>query len=826
MGALIALSLWMAGLMGCSEPEGHALPDAGGSAQCGLGLRSYKTACIPIFDACKDNEVPMPGGGCKRVGVERCEGGIKAPPHWTCQPIGPPKKCLAGWEKVAGGWCEPIVPPQACAGLTMAKIGLRTCQPIMDCGAGKWGKIKTTAATIFVDNSYTGYDADGSQAKPYRYINPTVYKAPAGAHIAVAAGTYQEDININRPITIEGVCPQKVTIDGQSQQDYGTVDAFSTGVTIRGVTVTGNREGVYVLGPDASVVLERVAVVGCGDEGIYTKRGSVVVRDSLVSGNRDTGIILIGSKGTVESTVIRNTQPRASDNSRGHGIAAGPYQQYGSTLEVMGCVLQGNRTAGIEVWGAPAKVSKTLIRDTMSRAKDDFQGAAILATMELGIKKETELTLSDSVLANNTYSGIVIQSSKVTVQRSVVRDTQSNKNLQTGRGISATLIPGKTFPSTLAVADSVVINNRDTGILFGSSGGKVERTIVANTKPTLKAITSGNEHPGMRGYGIAVTPHPGVTAGAPVQIIDSLVSANHTTGILFAGWQGSVTGTIVSDTKPDAYDNRGGIGVAVQAVVKTGIPSTVQVSDSLIERNRSEGIHLLSSAMTLERSIIRHTGAEEASKLYGFGLVALAQTYVGKPSKLTARDCVVTHSTTSGIGIADSSGTLERVVVRDTAPSALDQRFGVGIHVVAEDKTTSAAADIRHCQVRTSRSAGIHVQNAAVKVGGCEVINTMAELGKALYGDGMSAEAKNGGAARLTVADSLVQGSARAGVVFFGSEGSLNRSVVKSGVFSVVLEQGAKAKISEDNVYEQNDRDPVSFGQNLTPAPVPKVPKL
>ena len=826
MRALAALSLLMAGVMGCEDAGESLQPDAGGSATCGPTLRAYKTACIPIFDACKDNEVPMPGGGCKRVGVERCEGGIKGPPDWTCKPIGPPTKCLAGWEKVAGGWCEPIVPPKACTGLTMAKIGLRTCQPIMDCGTGEWGNIKTTAATIFVDNSYTAYDADGSQAKPYRYINPTVYKAPAGAHIAVAAGTYIEDVIINRPMTIEGVCPQKVTINGQSNDDYGTVDVLTKGVTLRGVTVTGSREGVYVRGPDASVVLERVAVVGCGDEGIFARQGSVVVRDSLVSGNRDTGVILMGSEGTLESTAIRDTQPRASDNSRGQGISAGPYKTYGSSLEVIGCVLQGNRTAGIEVWGAPAKVSKTLIRNTVSRAKDDFQGTAILATMDLGLKKETELTLSDSVIANNTYSGIVIQSSKVTVQRSVVRDTRSNTTMQTGRGISATLIPGKTFPSTLAVADSVVINNRDTGILFGSSGGKVERTIVANTKPTLKAITSGNEHPGMRGYGIAVTPHPGITAGAPVHITDSLVSGNHTTGVFFAGWQGSVTGTIVSDTKPDAYDNRGGIGVVAQAVVKTGVPSTVQVSGSLIERNRSEGIHLLSSAMTIERSIVKGTSAEEASKLYGFGVAAVAQTYVGKPSKLTASDCIVAHSTTSGIGVANSTATLERIVVRETEPSALDQRFGVGIHVVAEDKTTSTSATIRDSVVHTSRSVGIHVQNATVKVDRCQVTNTMAEMGTALYGDGISAEAENGGAAFVEVADTLVQGSARAGVVFFGSEGSVDRSVVRSGVFSIVMEQGAGAKISEDNVYEQNDRDPVSFGQSLTPAPVPKVPNL
>jgi hypothetical protein len=78
------------------------------------------TLDLVALDDCKDNEVAIPGGGCKRIGVETCaiDGvpgikgpksnwtcvrvgvqectasgggrGIKGPPSWTCQPIGPP----------------------------------------------------------------------------------------------------------------------------------------------------------------------------------------------------------------------------------------------------------------------------------------------------------------------------------------------------------------------------------------------------------------------------------------------------------------------------------------------------------------------------------------------------------------------------------------------------------------------------------------------------------------------------------------------------------------------------------------------------------------
>ena len=294
--ALVVLSLMGQAAGGCNDTDPSIHPDTGGSAQCGPNLRPYKTACIPIFDACKDNEVPMPGGGCKRVGVERCEGGIMGPPDWTCKPIGPPTKCLAGWEKVKGGWCEPIVPPKACTGLTMAKIGLRTCQPIMDCGTGKWGNIKTTAATIFVDQSYTGNDPDGSEAKPYTSIATALNNASTGGHIVVAAGIYHEDLNINRAVTIDGICPQNVNIKSVSSEKHATVDVYASGSTrIRGVTIAGKKRGVEVFGPAVSAVLERVAVVECESFGVHADEAQLTVKDSLISGNRFNGIQLMSA---------------------------------------------------------------------------------------------------------------------------------------------------------------------------------------------------------------------------------------------------------------------------------------------------------------------------------------------------------------------------------------------------------------------------------------------------------------------------------------------------------------------------------------------------
>jgi hypothetical protein len=86
---------------GCGETKQG---DDGGAGQCPKGLKAVGRACAPVFDSCKDDEVPLLGGGCKKVGVEECSGGIKGPPDWKCKPIGVPATCTSGWQRHSGGY--------------------------------------------------------------------------------------------------------------------------------------------------------------------------------------------------------------------------------------------------------------------------------------------------------------------------------------------------------------------------------------------------------------------------------------------------------------------------------------------------------------------------------------------------------------------------------------------------------------------------------------------------------------------------------------------------------------------------------------------------
>lgn len=78
----------------------------------------------------------------------------------------------------------------------MAIPGESACHPVADCGAGTYGDAPLDADTRFVDISYAGGDSDGSQAKPWTSVQAGVDAAPAGGLVAIAAGTYAEDVAI------------------------------------------------------------------------------------------------------------------------------------------------------------------------------------------------------------------------------------------------------------------------------------------------------------------------------------------------------------------------------------------------------------------------------------------------------------------------------------------------------------------------------------------------------------------------------------------------------------------------------------------------------
>jgi parallel beta-helix repeat protein len=155
------------------------------------------------------------------------------------------------------------------------------------------------------------------QGCQYAKIQEAINAASEGDTIQVGAGTYQENLQIIKRLTLQGEGKDKVTIQG-------TVTILSTKlVTLSGFTVKGGQ-GVYIE-DSTTVVLSDNAFVESTVEGLLARSSSITLRGNLISRNKSHGLLLVlGSRALItgntitsnggDGITIRASQADLSDN--------------------------------------------------------------------------------------------------------------------------------------------------------------------------------------------------------------------------------------------------------------------------------------------------------------------------------------------------------------------------------------------------------------------------------------------------------------------------------------------------------------------------------
>jgi parallel beta-helix repeat protein len=129
----------------------------------------------------------------------------------------------------------------------------------------------------------------------YFTIQPAVNAANNGDVIQVAAGTYDEDVNINKSLSLIGASAASTTIRGVIGGDGATVRVAASNVTVAGFTLTrlGNNTTDW---NDTGLNSAGVAIQGAPT--------GMTIRDNILTGNR-TGIDINNSSGhTIRNNAI------------------------------------------------------------------------------------------------------------------------------------------------------------------------------------------------------------------------------------------------------------------------------------------------------------------------------------------------------------------------------------------------------------------------------------------------------------------------------------------------------------------------------------------
>ncbi|MBW2455118.1 MAG: right-handed parallel beta-helix repeat-containing protein, partial [Deltaproteobacteria bacterium] len=515
---LLAAVLWAAATSACGGDESETTPEP-----CLPPHRVVGERCLApgqADDGCPAGTLGTPEGSCRPAGMlpEDCAEGFMHVPFAV-----PADDPLAG-----AGSCEPVLPAEPCPLGLMAVPGDTECRQVMACGSGPWGDIPVDGSTHHVDQTFTGA-SDGSSQAPWTTIGEAVAAAPPGGLIAIAAGSYHEDLLIyGKPLRLWGACPSEVEIVGIGDEPAAIIIwSGASGTEVRGLAIRGPGIGLALSGSD-DVLLDQLWIhdnawrgVNAGSNEAATT--SCTLRSSLVEGNHGIGVYVGAATVSVESTVVRDTLPN-SQGLFGRGIQV----QFGQIVAVPGVatvrrsLLERNVEAGVSVMAAQASVETTVVRETQPSV-EGLLGRGISFGHAEG---PASGNVSACLVADNHDIGLAVSGSLVTVETTVVRGTRGEAQGFWGRGVTVQNDPVTQVSAVATLRGLLVEHNRAFGVVISGSEATVESVVVRATS------LSGA---GVYGRGINIQPDADTGLPAAATLRGTWVGLNHDAAVLVAG---------------------------------------------------------------------------------------------------------------------------------------------------------------------------------------------------------------------------------------------------------------------------------------------------
>lgn len=605
-------------------------------ATCAATHTADGPACAPTFDACEGPTIAKLGGGCEPVGV---------------------MACAPGFATDGRGGCNATLPTTPCEPGAIALPGMSSCAPIAPCG-------EVTGATLFVDATSVG--GDGTRAKPFAKINEAVSAATAGAVIAVAAGTYAEDVTIDKSIRVVGVCPTQVTIRGVvAGEDLGAVMITGANASLERVSVTGPAAGVVVVSAKG-VVIDSTRIFGVLN-GVRIRKGAeAIVRRTVVDGARQFGIVVSGAVGRVERSHVHGTKEEIV--SIGVRVNPDPVSFAPGEVTVVGSLLEKNEYANAEAVSSKMTIEGSVLRDGIPVAGK--YGVGVMAARNTTVKQPADLTVRASIVENNSYIGILTTDSKLLVEGSVVRDTKLEaKDKKYGRGI---VVQGNVAAASASVVSSVVEGNQETGIdANGDAKLSIARSIVRDTKPNGETGT-GVFGEVLNGKVAEVeierslfsgNAHSGVIAAGKLTIRGSRFSHNQTFSVVTRGGEAALSATLIEDSDPDSsgFNGHGLVGLVDKRRI---LDPALAVEDCVVRRANRAGIAMYGGRLTIARSSIREIAPERGKPVAGLG-VSIASKRPVDTSLLEIDQTLIDNVSGAAVLVSGAPARLSNVHVRD-----------------------------------------------------------------------------------------------------------------------------------------------------------------
>lgn len=495
----------------------------------------------------------------------------------------PPDGCPDGMA-LADGRCEALL-VDACPEGFMAPPGATRCRRPMECGSGKWGDIPVDADTVYVDASYVGGDADGSEAKPHPSVSAAVGSASPGAVIAIAEGDYDGPYFVFESVKLWGVCPEKVTIHHDGAL---ALILEADGVELHGVTLRGGGLG---LGPGDDVVVDGVHIVDTPNVGLIVGANlqaeaptRAVLRSVLVERATGTGVVNFGGEMELDSSEIRATAVSATEK----GLGVGTQPRLGSTMRPTSWIhhtrIDGSTEAGLFTVSADALIESVSIDATKPTPSETLgYGVAVQAGSE-----PSDVDVHGLHVRGSYTGGVFVHGSVARLDTVTIEETLPQPSTE-GSGNGLVIAPGD--DGTASIVDATwgyIAASHEAGVAVTNSSLVMSGFIVRTT-----AAIPGGE----LGHGFSIN-----GAGATLDLLGSVVRSNTAMGVQIDDATASLLGVVIEGTASSPAGLYGDGAVVVSS--GSGSRGSLDVTACVISDSLRAGLSSFGADATVESSAL------------------------------------------------------------------------------------------------------------------------------------------------------------------------------------------------------------------------------
>lgn len=712
----------------CTTP---GVPDGG----CAPGFTASDHGCRPALPTCGPGTLAVLG-------------------EVACRPVGP--TCAEGFTADGEGGCAVVLPATPCGPGEMAVPGATTCAPVDGCAdapvdaKGLW----------FVDPT-AAPGGDGSKAKPFATVAAALAAAVDGDRVFLLDGAYVGPLVIGKAVAVTGRCASKAVVTG-TVGDQPVVQ-LADGASLAHVAVTG--KGVSGVDVSGKASLEAIWVHDVDGSGVRAlgAAGDTQAKRLLVDGATTIGVEIVGGKVDLRESVVRNTKPRG-DGQRGIGLSVERPSFGGSVTTVTATlvVLDHNADTGILAHGSKVTVRRSVVRGTEPRADGTF-GMGLYALAYSDSKAPAgDVLVEDSLFAANTYAGVQSAGGVVALERVTVRDTRAQTDARKlgGRGVIVMDHPVAKQPGVLTMRASAVLHSREAGLLAASSTLTVEDSLVRDTQKGADELLAGvagvasstaksqavvtvrrclveaNDFMGVygqgtklslegatvrktratkpdSGWGIHVLHDVGRKVPAELTLSGSVLEDNVQYGVFAADAPVVVTGSLVRRQRLGAGDVGSGAGI-LSRVSDLSLGKVTRIEASVVEDVQELGVFLDGADAELDRLTVHDLAPGPARYAVGAVVYSFPQldgTTTGGLARI--RRSAFTGLTGSGLMFAKADVDLEDSFVRGV--TSLPE---YGDALTLEPKSGPSHVRLRRCAVLDAARAAVFVVGSELTLSG------------------------------------------------------------------------------------------------------------